>query len=136
MARKLAPWTLLKEPKFVSAMLATAYALASINGIVIMLAPAGDLVTEDGIPLAFVVGGIFVLGGIFGAISLHGGEWWLERAGIWMLIGAFVGYILTILGFEGSLTEKTVRTLFTLFIMTHLAARLYKIRGLTLDPTK
>jgi len=134
--RRLTPWSLLKEPKFVSAMMATAYALMSGTGLLLIFAPPDEVVSHSWLLVGYLVGGLFIMGGVFGAYSLHGGEWWIERAGVILLIGAMLGYVFTFWSLDNSFTEDCIRTLLSFVIMCLLAMRFYKIRGLTLDPTK
>ena len=134
--RRLTPWSLLKEPKFVSGMMATAYGLMSATGLMLIFAPPDEVVSHSWLLVGYLVGSLFIVGGIFGAYSLHGGEWWIERAGLMLLQGSMLGYIFTFWSLDNSITEDCIRTLLSFVIMCLLAMRFYKIRGLTLDPTK
>lgn len=136
MTKIRSPISLLKEPKFVSAMFATAYALMMLIGIVIIMQTPTELVILKDMPLVIIVSFGFIVGGGLGALSLHGGEWWIERAGIWLILGGLAAYGITVWHFEGSDSEKVIRTLLTIAFTAHFIARLYKIRDLTLDPTK
>lgn len=136
MGIRLTLWSLLKEPKFISAMMATAYSIALAMGIVSVVFTPGDLHTPSGLFLSYLMGGFFIVGGVFGLISLHGGEWWLERACIYLLLGALVSYVFSVLYFDADLSEKTLRCLHALMTTALFMTRFYKIRGLVLDPTK
>jgi hypothetical protein len=130
------PWLLLKEPRFVSAMLAIAYTAGAFAGLILIADTPGDLVDKNGIALAFLVGGLFSVGGLLGVISLHGGDWWMERACIYFICAAMLGYMIALWFFDASLSERLIRTLLSIAFVALLAARFYKIRGMTLDPTK
>jgi hypothetical protein len=135
--RKLAlPWTLLKEPKFISAMWGVVYSIYALNGIVFVLYTPPDLIYRPGQPVTFLTGGLLIVGGILATLSLHGGQWYMERAGI--IFGSFgmIGYVISVWFFDDSLSEKFIRTLFSIGLMCATFARFYKIKGLTLDPSK
>lgn len=129
-------WSMLKEPKFISAMVATSYSVAVIAGLILLFATPEDLVRSNMSPLSWLIGGCFLGGGALGTVSLHGGDWWLERACIYALVIATTGMIFAIWGFESGAAEKALWTMMMLFILAHLAVRFYRIRGLTLDPMK
>lgn len=130
------PWSLLKEPKFISGVHATAYVILLLNGIAIMAAQNGDLTTQIGMPLAVLIGGCLIIGGGLGAASLNGGEWWMERAGIWFIFGGLICYIIALWAVSHSTSESLIRTNFTIAFFLLFLVRFYRIRGATLDPTK
>lgn len=137
MQKKLAlPWTLLKEPRFISAMWATVYSIFAVNGIIFIGYTPPDLLYKVGQPLTFLTGGLLITGGILATFSLHGGQWYVERAGIIFCTVGMVGYAASTWFFDDSLSEQLMRTLFSISIVCAAAARFYKIRGLTLDPSK
>jgi hypothetical protein len=129
-------WALLKEPKFVSAMLAASYTALSIIGLIMIGFTPGDLVNHGMRVLSYFTGSLFLIGGALGVMSLHGGEWWLERACIYASWAGLFGYICAAWIYDASLSEKIISSLFVAAFSAQLAARFYKIRGLTLDPTK
>lgn len=130
------PWTLLKEPKFISAMWATLYSIFIANGIILVAFTPGDLITRNGISISLITGGLLVIGGLCGVISLHGGQWFIERAGILFSLVGLLGYSVLVWIFESTIQEEILRTLFSIGLCCTLLARFYKIRGLTLDPYK
>lgn len=135
--RRLTPWSLLKDPKFVSAMMALAYTLFTLTGLIIIFAPPDEVVSRTWVLVGYLVGGFFIIGGLLGTLSLHGGEWWIERAGLMFEVGAMLGYVFTLWSLnDNSTTEVHVRTSLSFVVISLLAMRFYKIRGLTLDPTK
>lgn len=134
--KKLTLWSLLKEPRFISALHAIAYSIVFAIGIIFVFATPGDLVSRNGVALGFIIGGLFIVSGVLGTYSLHGGEWWMERAGVIFLIGGLLGYIMAIWTFDGQMAEKTVRTLLSIVLILLFSIRYYRIRGLVLDPTK
>lgn len=129
-------WMLLKEPKFVSAMLAASYTAISIAGLLMVIYTPTDLIDHGVTTLSYFAGSTFLLGGVLGVVSLHGGEWWLERACIFLSWAGLSGYVFAIWEFNSSVSEKVIWTFFIFALAAHLAARFYNIRGLTLDPTK
>ncbi len=130
------PWTLLKEPKFISAMWATVYSIFALNGIIFIAYTPIDLINHNGVAISLTAGILFLLGGICGAVSLHGGQWFMERAGIYFNIVAMLAYVWTVWLFDASIPEKIIRSSLSTVIVCVLLARLYRIRGLTLDPYK
>ena len=134
--RSLTPWTFLKEPRVISGFLAAAYISLITTGIIMVVAIPDVVTNVTSIPLAYFVGGCLIIGGSLGVISLHGGEWWLERAGIWLVLGGLLAYAVAIWHLPETTPEKLMHSTLTAAFMLHFMARLYKIRGLTLDPTK
>ena len=130
------PWTLLKEPKFISAMWATVYSIFIVNGIILVAFTPLDVVRHNGIPITYVGGFLFIIGGACGVSSLHGGKWFIERAGIYFNIAGMLAYGAIIWLFDTSLQEGAIRTGFAIALILALLARFYKIRELTLDPNK
>lgn len=129
-------WTLLKEPKVISALWVTAYAIYATIGVVFMAFTPGDLVSRNGVAISFIVGVLLFVGGVCGTVSLHGGDWFLERAGIYFLISGVTGYVGTVVLVAESLPEFLIRVGFSITTILVLLARRYKIRDLTLDPSK
>lgn len=129
-------WMLLKEPKFISAMFAASYTAITLSGALMIIYTPIDLVDNGVTMLSYYSGGAFLIGGVLGVFSLHGGEWWLERACIFLVWAGLSGYIFAVWEFDSTLSEKAIWTLFIVALAAHLGARFYKIRGLTLDPTK
>ena len=130
------PWTLLKEPKFISAMWATVYSIFAVNGIIFIAFTPGNLINRNGIAISLIVGVLLFAGGICGLISLHGGQWYVERAAIYFIIAGILGYMVTVWLVSANWQELVLRLGFSLAIVCVLMARFYKIRELTLDPNK
>ena len=130
------PWTLLKEPKFISAMWATVYSIFALNGVVFIAFTPGDLINRNGIAISLVCGILLFIGGICGLISLHGGQWYVERAGIYFTIAGVLGYMVVVWIVSDTVAELMMRVGFSVAIISVLMARFYKVRELTLDPNK
>lgn len=130
------PWTLLKEPKFISAMWATVYSIFAVNGIIFIAFTPGNLINRNGIAISLIVGVLLFAGGICGLISLHGGQWYVERAAIYFIIAGILGYMVTVWLVSANWQELVLRLGFSLAIVCVLMARFYKVRELTLDPNK
>ena len=130
------PWTLLKEPRVISAIWATVYSMFGLVGIIFIAYTPIDLINHNGVAISLTAGILFLLGGICGAVSLHGGQWFMERAGIYFNIVAMLAYVWTVWLFDASIPEKIIRSSLSTVIVCVLLARLYRIRGLTLDPYK
>lgn len=130
------PWTLLKEPKFISAMWATVYSIFAVNGIIFIAFTPGNLINQNGIAVSLIVGVLLLAGGICGLISLHGGQWYVERAAIYFIIAGILGYMVTVWLVSANWQELVLRLGFSLAIVCVLMARFYKVRELTLDPNK
>ena len=130
------PWMLLKEPKFISAIWVAVYSIFGLVGIIFIAYTPIDLINHNGVAISLTAGILFLLGGICGAVSLHGGQWFMERAGIYFNIVAMLAYVWTVWLFDASVPEETIRSSLSTIIVCVLLARLYRIRGLTLDPYK
>ena len=130
------PWTLLKEPKFISAMWATVYSIFALNGIIFIAFTPGDLISRNGIAISLIAGVLLFFGGVCGLISLHGGQWYVERAGIYFAIAGILGYMVIVLVVSNDWPEFTIRLGFSITTICVLMARFYKVRELTLDPNK
>ena len=130
------PWALLKEPRVISAIWAAVYSMFGLVGIIFIAYTPIDLINHNGVAISLTAGILFLLGGICGAVSLHGGQWFMERAGIYFNIVAMLAYVWTVWLFDASVPEKTIRSSLSTIIVCVLLARLYRIRGLTLDPYK
>ena len=130
------PWTLLKEPKFISVMWATVYSIFAVNGIIFIAFTPGNLINQNGIAISLIVGVLLFAGGICGLISLHGGQWYVERAAIYFIIAGILGYMVTVWLVSANWQVLVLRLGFSLAIVCVLMARFYKVRELTLDPNK
>lgn len=130
------PWTLLKEPRFISAMWATVYSIFALNGIIFIAFTPGDLIDRNGIAISLLCGILLFVGGICGLISLHGGQWYVERAGIYFTIAGVLGYMVIVFIVSDTWSELVIRLGFSLITICVLMARFYKVRELILDPNK
>ena len=130
------PWTLLKEPRFISAMWATVYSIFALNGIIFIAFTPGDLIDRNGIAISLLCGILLFVGGICGLISLHGGQWYVERAGIYFTRAGVLGYMVIVFIVSDTWSELVIRLGFSLITICVLMARFYKVRELILDPNK
>ena len=130
------PWTLLKEPRFISAMWATVYSIFALNGVIFIAFTPGDLIDRNGIAISLLCGILLFVGGICGLISLHGGQWYVERAGIYFTIAGVLGYMIVVFIVSDTWPELVMRLGFSLITICVLMARFYKVRELILDPNK
>ena len=130
------PWTLLKEPRFISAMWATVYSIFALNGVIFIAFTPGDLIDRNGIAISLLCGILLFVGGICGLISLHGGQWYVERAGIYFTIAGVLGYMVIVFIVSDTWPELVMRLGFSLITICVLMARFYKVRELILDPNK
>ena len=130
------PWMLLKEPKFISAMWATVYSIFAVNGTIFIAFTPGNLINQNGIAVSLICGVLLFVGGICGLISLHGGQWYVERAAIYFIVAGILGYMVIVWLVSTNWQELVLRLGFSLATVCVLMARFYKVRELTLDPNK
>ena len=120
----LVPWERLREPKVMHALISTAYLSAAV---------AGTAVICDG---AWWTGGLLLFGGLLPLGSMHGGHWGLERAGLILLMGGFVGWLAGLPEQSATVGELAARAALTFGVVALMAARWYRIRGLDMDPDR
>lgn len=137
LARWLRPYRLLKEPRIDSGLISLGYLVAAFGiGIpTILFVPDTRLPSEVDTWLAIATGVLVTLGGIMGAVSLFGGAWFLERAGIAFLVGGLLAraVIVSSLVFEPSVV---VRLAEIVALSAFLAWRCRFVSGLTLNPAR
>lgn len=130
------PWSLLKEPRALSVIMATFYlAIVAMIGLpTLLVLPGTGLAQHFDMTLSVVAGLPLVLGGTIAAASLWGGAWFLERGGILMLTGGLIarGVIVWALPYSDAATTIALGEVATLTLA--LAARYFTIRGLDLNP--
>lgn len=124
-------WRLLKEPKWVSALMMMVYSLFIIAGIFTWLDPP---LHEAGILFLQVMGAITFFGGLTGLLSLFRGFWWAERGAIFFCVAGLAGYIHGLLRIEEG--GMIVRLAYVLSLAFLLVIRFLWIAELAQDPTK
>lgn len=130
------PWSFLKEPRVLSAIMAILYlSIVVLIGLpTLLVLPGTGLADHFDLSLAVLAGIPLVAGGIIAAISLWGRAWFLERGGIVLIIGGLIvrAVIVVALPDTDAVTAIGVGEVWALSLA--LAARFFIIRGLDLDP--
>ena len=130
------PWSLLKEPRALSAIMAAVYlSIVALVGLpTLLVLPGTGLDTHYDMSLSIIAGLPLVLGGTLAAASLWGGAWFLERGGILLILGGLVarGVIIWVLPYSDAATTIGIGEVAALTLA--LAARFFTIRGLDLNP--
>lgn len=130
------PWALPREPVVVHALWATVYVILGVVGFILVDFVPIDIVTRQGIPVAFVAGILLMTGSLLGLYSLNGGRWYVERGAALLLVAGMIFNAATITLFDADVSEKAIRIGYSLVIILVLTIRLYQIRELTLNPYK
>ena len=125
----LTPWERLREPKVQHAAIATAYLLAVVAGVALW---------QWSPWLGQWAAGLIVAGGLLPLVSLHGGHWGLERAGLTFLAGGLLVYAVSLPQSHPAISvgEIVARAAITGAFVALLCARWYHIRDLDLDPDR
>ena len=130
------PWSLLKEPRALSAIMAALYlSLAALIGLpTLLVLPGTGMPTHYDVSLSLIAGLPLVLGGLIAAASLWGGAWFLERGGIVLLVGGLIVRAIIVIALPYSDAATTIGVGEVWALILALAARYFIIRGLDLDP--
>lgn len=123
------PWERLREPKVISATIATAYSLATVSGFALL---------QWSPWLGEWAAWLLIVGGVLPLISLHGGHWGLERAGLTFLVGGFIVYAVSLPQSHPAISvgEIVARAAITGALVALLCARWFHIRDLDMDPDR
>lgn len=128
----------LYEPRVVSAMYGWVYAIAAIVGVNILVAPPLTLVVAANNPwLLWLMSAGMTGGGIIGAISVACGNFWVERYGATLLLGALIIYWVMLVWL--TLVSPAVWTMtlaVATFAIAHIILRFHWIRKRPFDPDK
>lgn len=130
------PWSLLKEPRALSAIMTAFYlTIVLLVGIpTLLVLPGTGMAIHFDASLSIITGGSLTVGGLIAAASLWGGAWAIERGGIYILAGGLIarGVIVVALPYTDAVTSIGLGEVTALLLA--LAARFFTIRGLDLNP--
>lgn len=127
-------WKLLKEPKFVSRTYYIVYALFMLNGVVMFISAFDPIRLHSESTLSFFIAALLSGGGGVAMFSLHRGEWFRERAGIYFIFGGLIGESLAIISESWPIEDKVYYFVYAVIILAMINVRRHKIKDLTLDP--
>lgn len=128
----LAPYRKLRPPPEESVVYQLVYATCVVLGVMTPGLPFGG--SEAGWWGAWASGGLMVLGGGIGFVSLWPGFWAGERAAIFAIWGGLLSRSIVVLGLSTDPGEEAARVLMMAIVALLLLPRFRAIRGLTLDP--
>lgn len=118
------------EPRVIRLIQFFIYIGMIIAGSNVLAHPPRRFEDVIGLALAYVFGGFIALGGIFGALAVLPGIWWLERVGIISLCTGLGIYAIAIIALRASPMGVLVSVLFALTFVQ----RWVEIRGSQLAP--
>lgn len=130
-------WMKIQEPRALSVIYFLAYLVISVVGLAVAIDPPRTIQNSIGHGLMIGWGGLLLLGGILGAVTVLPGVWWLERSAAIACMTAIVIYGATVAGLPVTQFSTRIATLgFLAFAVLAFATRLVKIRHFAYDPEK
>lgn len=120
------------EPRVVRILYFGIYLCMGVAGTVLVSVPPEQYEDVIGLVLVYILGSFILLGGLFSAVAVLPGVWWLERVGIILLATAMLIYVVIVLSLKGSIIGVAVPIAF----MLTFAIRWIDIRKYQLAPTK
>ena len=131
-------WEALQEPRRITAAMTTAYIAMVVVGITSWRDPSDYISTAWGGPFAVAWPAIVLVGAALGICATPFGWWGMERAALWICLGATLARIvsLAVLHRAGVPGNQIIQIGFDWMVMVLFITRLYRIRGADLDPTR
>jgi hypothetical protein len=118
------------EPRVTRLIFFGIYVCMVLGGFGILREPPQNFENVLGLPLTYMFGGFVFGGGIFSALAVLPGVWWLERTGVFALITGMLIYFILVV----SLGSSTVGVAFSLAFVLVFVLRWTQIRKLQLAP--
>lgn len=81
MRRLVGLWGTVREPRHLKAVYLAYYTVTLLTGLLTLLMPPRMIETSIGLALTVGFSGFLIAGGLFGALAVLPGWWWLERLG-------------------------------------------------------
>lgn len=116
-------WESITEPRKLRTVYFFVYVVTFVTGLAVLSEPPRELTysLEELVPL---LGVPMTLGGIFGAVAVLPGWWWVERLGILLASGAILIYAVSVIWVTARTEFPAVSTLG----MLALTAAVYVVR--------
>lgn len=116
------------EPKVVRLLYFGMFICMVVAGIVLLSMPPEQYQDVVGLTLVYVLGTFLLSGGLFSAVAVLPGIWWLERVGIILLSTAMAIYVVIVLTLHGSVIGVAVPIAFILaFAVRWIDIRQYQL---------
>ena len=132
-------WRRVNEPKFVSALHATVYAILAVVGLYALINRPGTVDYAIGQPAMYLLAGTLAVGGAIGAPTALYGTWWLERTAVSLVILASGVYLMIVVAIQITGDGSGNRWLQAGYIFSVLALHLvrwHRVRQRPYDPTR
>lgn len=130
-------WLRVHEPRVFTATQTVVYLVLVCAGLYAVTAPPNSITDALG-PVMMTVAGVFlIVGGLLGTAGAPGGYWWLERIGLWGMMGGSSSYLTAVVYLQFTAGgNRMFQSLFILAFMMLLFGRMVMISGWDYDPEK
>lgn len=105
------------EPRVVRLLYFGIYLMMLLPGLLLILSPPHNIKDVVGLTSLYVLATFLLIGGLFGAVSVLPGVWWLERVGIILICTAIAMYVVTVIALHASPIGIAVSIAFILAFM-------------------
>lgn len=130
-------WQRARNPHVQDAVYLTVYGLLAFGGITVLLNPPSSIEGLIGAVLTLTWGGLFVFGGVCGAVAVPPGWWWLEKIGALAIFFAAAIYAATVIYLHFSSSGNRLMQFSVIACLgLLLGLRSWDIRGLDYDPRR
>lgn len=100
-------WLYMKiaEPRVVRLLYFGIYLMMILPGVLLILSPPHTIKDVVGYTYMYALAGFLIVGGLFGAVSVLPGVWWLERVGIILIGTALAIYVVIVITLHSSVSS-------------------------------
>lgn len=129
-------WRSVADGWLTAALLVAVYAALATGGACCLPCPPGALVNSTSYWFSLVWGLMLAVGGVTGAVSVFRGWWWLEKAGLCLLVGGglIYGAVLVDFQIEDGVGNRWPQVAVTVALVMLLVIRFLRIRHYRIDP--
>ncbi|MCW4458196.1 hypothetical protein [Microbacterium sp. MPKO10] len=128
-------WLSIREPRKIKAIYFVYYAIAAGTGLATLLWPPRSIEGALGAFLTTLWAAFILGGGIASCVAVFPGRWWLERAGIYAILGGILIYEGTVMFLQFTETGNRLTQFGVLLLATGLfIVRLIPISRYSFEP--
>lgn len=129
-------WTMLQEPRAITALMVLAYGLVLVIGVAALAQPPSSITHALGW-VTRVWAGCLLAGGLLGVAAAPKGLWWIERLAIIAALTGTAIYLSTVLQLHFAQAGNRIpQAGFISITLVTFIVRWTRIRYAALDPTK
>ncbi|WP_176337583.1 hypothetical protein [Kocuria salina] len=130
-------WYGLQEPRSVTVVQTFIYVATALAGVLALIDPPLSIRGDLGEGLLYAMAGLWLVGGITGAVGCPPGWWVVERAAVWPCAAGFALYGSSVLGLHFTESgNRLVQAIALLILVLSFIKRFFTIRGAMVDPAR